>query len=130
VLSLLRESLSEPLRSVFHLREHNDESILVILKPVRKHLRLCLCCNLIERVRNRGLSILHLNPDDLWIILNATRKLLNLRRHRRREEHRLTLARYLGDDLFDLWKESHVKHSIGFVEDQRFDTREIHRATT
>jgi hypothetical protein len=35
MLPLARELLSETLRGVFHLREHNNEGFTILLKPVR-----------------------------------------------------------------------------------------------
>ena len=46
------------------------------------------------------------------------------------EEQRLTFsfARQLGDDPLDVRDESHVEHSVGFVDHQHFDLREVEAA--
>ncbi len=47
------------------------------------------------------------------------------RRHGRREEERLSLARKLGDDLLHIMDESHIEHTICLIEYEEFDLPKI-----
>ena len=46
-----------------------------------------------------------------------------------REQQGLARRRSLGDNRFDVLDEAHVKHPVGFVEDQHFETAKIDAAT-
>jgi len=45
----------------------------------------------------------------------------DLGRERRREEHRVAVARQLADDLTDVGQEAHVQQAVGLVEDELGD---------
>ena len=47
---------------------------------------------------------------------------------RRREEHRLPVARQAAHDPVDLGLKAHVEHPVGLVEDERADVRKIDEA--
>ena len=55
-------------------------------------------------------------------------KLVDLRRNRRREQHCLSITRAFFHYLAHVGHESHVQHSIGFVEDQYFNFVESQHA--
>ena len=57
-----------------------------------------------------------------------TRELQDLRRHRGREEHRLTLSGHVTQDALDLRLESHIEHAIRFVEHENDNLLQRHRA--
>ena len=48
--------------------------------------------------------------------------------HRRREHHRLALARQAAEDVAHLREEAEVEHVVGFVEDELLDRVELHVA--
>ena len=55
-------------------------------------------------------------------------QLADLRRQRRRKHDRLPLLRHMGDDLHDVLRETHVEHTVGLVENQALDVREVDAA--
>ena len=55
-------------------------------------------------------------------------KTTNLRRHRGREQHHLTLLRQLAEDPFDVVDEAHPQHLIGFVQHKAAKTRGVEGA--
>jgi hypothetical protein len=130
VLTTTSKLLSETLSGMFHLREHNDESLTILLQPVREDSRLRLLSYLIHRVRNGCVSILNLNLNQRRVVKDAVRQITDLFRHSCREEKRLTLSRDLRDDLLDIREESHVTHAICLIKDEVLDPLEIDRATT
>jgi hypothetical protein len=73
VLTTTSELLSETLRGVFHLGEHNHEGFAILLQPMRENLRLCLLRNLVHRVSDRGVRVLNLHLHKRWIVENAVR---------------------------------------------------------
>jgi hypothetical protein len=50
---------------------------------------------------------------------------LNLRRERSTEHHRDTLSGQELEDFTDLRLETHIQHTIGFVQDEVFDVGEL-----
>ena len=56
---------------------------------------------------------------------NGFRHLADIRGHSRREHNRLAVFRQLVHDCHDVVIEPHVQHSVGFIEDKVFHTREI-----
>ena len=52
-------------------------------------------------------------------------ELLDLRWHRRREHHALTVLRQRTIDLHDVLLEAHVEHAVSLVEYEVRDTREV-----
>ena len=58
----------------------------------------------------------------------GARELGDLAVERRREEHRLALARHAPEDLLDLRLEAHVEHPVGLVEDEDADAVEREHA--
>jgi len=63
--------------------------------------------------------------DDMGSIQNATGKVPNRSRHRRREQEVLSVLGQSRKDPLDVGQESHVEHVIGFVEHERLDLRKI-----
>ena len=57
----------------------------------------------------------------------AARDLLDVRRHRGREHHRLPVRGQGGEDLADLRHEAHVVHAVGLVHDEHARLRQRHR---
>ncbi|GBF72851.1 hypothetical protein PA598K_01124 [Paenibacillus sp. 598K] len=57
----------------------------------------------------------------LRFLQELLRQALDIRRHRRREEHRVA---YFGDQLqdrLDVFHEAHIQHLIGLIEDNGLD---------
>ena len=67
-------------------------------------------------------ALLHLHDDRLAQILSRQR--LDFRRHRRAEQKRLPEPRHLGHDAIELRGESHVEHSVSFIEHENFEVVE------
>ena len=55
---------------------------------------------------------------------------VDARRHRRREQHRLSFDGRRLQDRVDVVGEPHVEHLVGLVEDHRLDRAEMQRAAT
>ena len=72
------------------------------------------------------LGFLHFDPHRFVLVLRG--HLGDARRHRRREEGRLALLRRFGEDRVEVFGEAHVEHFVGFVEYDRLDVAEVHRA--
>ena len=53
--------------------------------------------------------------------------LLDLFREGGGEQQGLAFAWHFGDDLFDVLKKAHVEHTVGFIENERFDVLKIDR---
>ena len=51
----------------------------------------------------------------------------DIRRERGGKEQRLSLQRQCVENLIDLWSESHVEHTVGFIEYQDLDREQIDR---
>ena len=75
-----------------------------------------------------GRALRRRHVDAHGLMQDRVRELLHVRRHRRREQHGLPLARQLGDDAADVADETHVEHAVGFVEHQHARRIETHVA--
>ena len=82
----------------------------------------------VGRLVNRLVGFRNGNAHLDGIAQDGLGQLADLRRQRRREEDRLTLAGHVGDDLHDVVAEAHVEHPVRLVENQVLDVRKIHAA--
>jgi hypothetical protein len=80
-------------------------------------------------VRDRGVSVLDLNSNHRWIVLNAASEFTNLIGHGGGEEKCLPLRRELRDDLLNIWEEAHVAHTVSLVEDEILNPLEVKGAS-
>ena len=108
-----------------------DQDLLHRVASDEVEQQVCLAV-LIDRVQNLGQvvgdAIAGRNRDDLRVLLELLRQAANVVRESRREHQRLSLGGHEGDDLADVRHETHVEHSVGFVEDQDLDLAQIHGA--
>jgi hypothetical protein len=114
----LLKALTELLGSVLHLCEHNCKRARISREPRSEALKLVLVLYRVHRVRHGCHWGLRLYLHDLWVFEDLVRQLLNLIGHRCREEKRLALSRDLSNDLLNVRKESHIQHTVSFIEDE------------
>ena len=68
--------------------------------------------------------------DPSGVVHKPVSEPLDLFGHRRRQQQRLTLARALFEDAFDIRPKADVEHSIRFVEDGNANVLEVEHAPT
>ena len=85
--------------------------------------------DLVDRLARRG------DVDVHRVVQRVAGDAHDLRRHRRREEQVLALAREHGQDALHVGQEAHVEHAVGLVEDEHLDacersqSRLLHRSS-
>jgi hypothetical protein len=71
--------------------------------------------------------LLRLDPYRYRLTQDRLRKSCDLLRHRCRKHHRLTIGRKLLNNRLNIGHETHIKHTIGFIENKKSNTREMYR---
>src|SRR5690625_5170771 len=123
------EALGYAVGAVFRAREDDDILNIFLLQNVQQEVHLALLCDGADLLRDGFSRIASLADFDiLGLIENGAGQFPNGFLHRSGEQHRLTLARDLGDDLADVADEAHVEHAISLVEDEHLDAAQVDRA--
>jgi len=65
------------------------------------------------------------NLDSDGVLQDVVRQVTDFFRHRGGEEQGLPLGGEMFEDAADVREETHVKHPVGFVEDEHFQTVEV-----
>ncbi len=114
--------------------QHRRRRLLQTLKQVNSPRLLLHVFNFLDDVHGRCAGSAHVDRDGAHE--GGTGKVLNLLRHRGREEERLTLGLEVGEDGTDVFLEAHVDHAIGLVhadvaanvEGENLLVEEVHEA--
>src|SRR5918995_479433 len=129
-MSLLMELTHYPIGAVLGATENQD---LIVVGAPEQFFQKFLFLFGIHRIQRVGYGRRGRAPladfDLFGFIQCPFAKLVDVRRNRRREQHGLSITRAFFHYLAHVGHESHVQHSISFVEDQYFDFVEAQHAT-
>jgi hypothetical protein len=125
VLCLL-ELMGDAVRPVFGAAEYQDAVKIGLREQLQEDVELLLPGHGVERMADglRGRAA-RADLDHLRIVEHPCGEVLDLRRHRRGEEHRLPALRAALDDLADLRHEAHVEHPVHLIEHQVLEAGEV-----
>ena len=119
--------LHQPVGPVLGAGEDQDAADPLLLQQLGQQLAFLLLFDeeylLLDAARDRGRRR---HFDARRVVQHVTGQLDDLRRQRRREEHRLPLFWNSRDNPADVVDEAHVEHPVSLVEDEHFDLVEAH----
>ena len=118
------EILRQPIASVFRPAEHQRLLVDLLSEHMDEHLTLFPRVDRVKTMADRCRdAVLGRDLHRVGVDHEIGRDLLDLWGEGRREQPGLTLRRNCFDDCLERWKEAHVEHPIGFIEDEILDTR-------
>ena len=120
--SRILEVSDDPIGAVLGAREDQNRVHLRFLQQLDQQHGLSLARDRVDGVRN-GADRLGATSDLHYHRLAQirSRQGLDFGRHRRAEEKRLPVRRDLGHNPIELRRETHVEHSIGFIQHQNLE---------
>ena len=122
----LPENAGQTIRTVLGLREDQGTSDVLTAEETSKHLLLLRSIHLVEMLSDRlDCRRLGIGLDAHRVEEDGIREGPDLLRHRRGEEKGLMLVGKHLDHLADVVDETHVEHSVGLVQNDGLDHRQI-----
>jgi hypothetical protein len=121
------DGFAELVGSVFGAGEDDGESVVVLItKVLEKEVLFGILVDEADPLLDFfGGGLLGLDGNVGRIVQDGVGEVLDGGSKGGREEEGLLLARKSGDDLFDVAKEAHVKHTVDLIEDEVFHAGEI-----
>ncbi len=127
-----RETRGDRVDAALGAAEDHHLAGLPALQEAGDDLRLVEIVRLVDElldVRHRRLGVLAFRANVDRAVQAGARHREDRRRHRRREEHRLTGLRGLVENALHIGEEAQIEHLVRFVEDHDLHLGEIERAT-
>src|SRR5256885_13587353 len=113
----------------FRAAENQHAIEICPLEQRHKQIEFLLCSHGIDCMRNRfRRRTADTDFDQNWIAQNPGGQAFDLRWQRGREKQSLAVPRNLFNDAAHVWQEPHVEHAIDFIEDEKLNLLQSHRA--
>ena len=106
---------------------HRTVIVTMMAKELSQGLNLALTLHFVEFLRDRiRRGVLAGNFNQLRVLQELAREFLDFRRERRREHEALNRFRNQVEDPGNIRQESHIEHTVGFIEHNDLNLGEIH----
>ena len=122
------EHVSQLFGLLFRRREDDCFGILGLGKHLAHDAQFLTLIADVSRLRNRFVRFRNSDCNLGGIVQNRACQLADLRRERSREHNRLTLLGQIRDDLHNVVAETHIEHTVGLVQNEALDVRQIDAA--